>query len=130
MTARPHNGRMRGNHSLSLALTIGVLIASVAFIIFVMCGGARAHDATPTAAKPQGWTYPFSCCSGYDCREVPDDWVKEQSDGFYRIVITGELIPMSDTKIKDSPDGRFHWCSVAGATDGKTICLFVPPRGM
>jgi hypothetical protein len=29
-----------------------------------------AHDALPTAARPQGWSYPFSCCSGYDCREV------------------------------------------------------------
>ncbi|WP_287377311.1 hypothetical protein [Mesorhizobium sp.] len=129
MTARPHNGRMRGNHSLSLTLAIGVLIAAVAFIIFVMCGGAEAHDATPTAAAPQGWTYPFSCCSGYDCREVPDDWIVEGSDG-YRIVISNELIPMSDTRIKQSPDGRFHWCSVAGANDGKTVCLFAPPRGM
>ncbi|TIP13220.1 hypothetical protein [Mesorhizobium sp.] len=106
-----------------------MLIAAVAFIIFVMCGGARAHDATPTAAKPQGWSYPFSCCSGYDCREVPHDWITESPDG-YHIVITGEVIPMSDTKIKRSPDGRFHWCSVAGANDGKTICLFAPPRGM
>ncbi|TIN76889.1 MAG: hypothetical protein E5Y09_20895 [Mesorhizobium sp.] len=94
-----------------------------------MCGGAEAHDATPTAAAPQGWTYPFSCCSGYDCREVPDDWIVEGSDG-YRIVISNELIPMSDTRIKQSPDGRFHWCSVAGANDGKTVCLFAPPRGM
>ena len=27
------------------------------------------------------------------------------------------------------PDGVFHWCSVAGVSDGHTICLFVPPRG-
>ncbi|TIR34682.1 MAG: hypothetical protein E5X35_07450 [Mesorhizobium sp.] len=94
-----------------------------------MCGGAMAHDATPAAATPQGWTYPFSCCSGYDCREVPDDWIVEGRDG-YRVVISDELIPMSDTRIKQSPDGRFHWCSVAGANDGKTICLFAPPRGM
>ncbi|RWO23482.1 MAG: hypothetical protein EOS09_17070 [Mesorhizobium sp.] len=117
---------MRGNHSLSLALAIGVLIAAIAFIIFVMCGGAKAHDATPTGATPQGWSYPFSCCSGYDCREVPETSISERPEG-YVINGTGEVIAYSDTRIKNSPDGRFHWCSVAGANDGKTICLFVPP---
>ena len=34
---------------------------------------AAAHDAKPTAAMPQGWSYPFSCCSGYDCREVSSE---------------------------------------------------------
>ncbi|RUU57336.1 hypothetical protein EOC99_25430, partial [Mesorhizobium sp. M7A.T.Ca.TU.009.01.1.1] len=29
---------------------------------------AFAHDATPTAARPQGWSYPFACCANYDCR--------------------------------------------------------------
>lgn len=82
---------------------------------------ARAHDA------PTGWSYPWQCCSGQDCREVPDDWIQEKQEG-YRIVITDEVIPMSDPRIKQSPDGHFHWCSVAGALVGKTICLFVPPR--
>jgi cupin superfamily acireductone dioxygenase involved in methionine salvage len=31
--------------------------------------------------------------------------------------------------VKNSPDGVYHWCSVAGANDSKTICLFVPPKG-
>lgn len=82
---------------------------------------ARAHDA------PTGWTYPAACCSGTDCREVPADWVEERPEG-YRIVVTGEVIPMTDRKVRPSPDGRFHWCSVAGKDDGATICLFAPPR--
>ena len=82
----------------------------------------RAHDA------PAGWTYPFSCCSGIDCREVPADWIDESGAG-YRIRITGELIAEGDTRLKQSPDGKFHWCSVAGSNDGRTICLFAPPRG-
>lgn len=28
-----------------------------------------------------------------------------------------------------TPAGPQGWCSVAGASDGRTICLFVPPRG-
>lgn len=129
MSARPANGRMRGDHFFSLALAVGVLIASVAFIIFVLCGGARAHDAIPTAATPQGWTYPFSCCSGYDCRKVPASSISERPEG-YVIDGTGEVLAYGDNRIRNSPDGEFHWCSVAGANDGKTICLFTPSRGM
>ncbi|MER9217896.1 hypothetical protein NKI48_03025 [Mesorhizobium sp. M0644] len=109
--------------TLGLVLWLCGLAAMLAFGTFP----AAPHEATPTAAMPQGWTYPFSCCSGYDCREVKDTDIVEGARG-YEIRATGELIPMSDKKIKQSPDGRFHWCSVAGANDGKTICLFVPPR--
>jgi hypothetical protein len=86
-----------------------------------------AHDAIPTAARPQGWSYPFSCCSGYDCREVPGKAISERPEG-YVIEGTGEVVRYSDGRLKNSPDGQFHWCSVAGASDGRTICLFVPPR--
>ncbi|RWC29939.1 MAG: hypothetical protein EOS70_23295 [Mesorhizobium sp.] len=97
-------------------------------IVAISAAEAWPHDALPTAARPQGWSYPFSCCSGYDCRQVSAASIIEGARG-YEILATGELIPMSDTRIKDSPDGQFHWCSVAGAADGRTICLFVPPRG-
>ena len=90
---------------------------------------AVAHDALPTAAQPDGWSYPHACCSSVDCRRVPADWIDENSHPGYRIVPTGEVIEMSDTRIRQSPDGEFHWCSVAGANDSRTICLFVPPRG-
>lgn len=98
---------------------------------FVSCEVADAHDAIPTAAKPNGWSYPLACCSGYDCREVgvgSDIRIVEGPDG-YRISTTGEVIPMLDAKVKPSPDGEFHWCSQGGRDDGETICLFVPPRG-
>jgi hypothetical protein len=88
---------------------------------------AAAHDAIPTAAKPQGWKYPFSCCSGFDCREVTSKQVSEKPEG-YVIQGTGEIVAYSDARLKDSPDGEYHWCSVAGADDSRTICLFVPPR--
>ncbi|ESY75524.1 hypothetical protein X740_31035 [Mesorhizobium sp. LNHC221B00] len=86
-------------------------------------GRAWPHDA------PAGWSYPANCCSGIDCREVADAEVIEGARG-YEIRKTGELIPMTDPKVKQSPDGRFHWCSVGGYADSRTICLFVPSRGM
>ena len=87
---------------------------------------ARRLLTSITAAKPQGWSYPFSCCSGYDCRAVSQTSISERPEG-YVIKGTGEVVGYSDARIKNSPDGEYHWCSVAGANDGKTICLFVPP---
>jgi hypothetical protein len=87
---------------------------------------AAAHDALPTAAKPNGWSYPYSCCSGIDCREVSGRAISERPEG-YVINGTGEVLAYSDQRIKNSPDGVYHWCSVAGADDSRTICLFVPP---
>lgn len=121
---------------LAAATGVAGLIAALALgIVFAVWPvEAFAHDARPTAARPQGWSYPFSCCSGYDCREVGDSrsgqriTVAEIPEG-YRISATGEVLAYGDTRIRNSPDGEFHWCSVAGADDSRTICLFVPPRG-
>lgn len=82
---------------------------------------AGAHDA------PKGWSYPFACCSGYDCRAVASKAISERPEG-YVIQATGEIVRYNDKRVRNSPDGEFHWCSVAGANDGRTICLFVPPR--
>lgn len=107
------------NVFLSCALAMLMLLASTLL--------SAAHDAKPTAAKPQGWSYPFQCCSGYDCREVSSRAISERPEG-YVIAGTGEVVAYKDKRIKDSPDGEYHWCSVAGKNDSKTICLFVPPR--
>ncbi|MER8639041.1 hypothetical protein [Mesorhizobium sp. M0954] len=105
----------------SLVAAVVLIAAAIPF-----AAPALAHDARPTAAMPQGWSYPFSCCSGYDCREVSQTSISERPEG-YVIKGTGEVVAYSDKRIKNSPDGEYHWCSVAGANDGKTICLFVPP---
>lgn len=102
------------------------ILWAVAFLTLLMilttCDRADAHDA------PTGWSYPISCCSDFDCREVADDAIEERPEG-YVIVATGEVIPMTSRKVRNSPDGRFHWCSVGGKPDSGTICLFAPPRG-
>ena len=101
--------------------TLACILTAGAFV------PAVAHDAKPTAARPLGWSYPFSCCSGYDCRAVSSQQIGERPEG-YVIEGTGEVLAYSDARLKDSPDGEYHWCSVAGADDSRTICLFVPPR--
>jgi len=88
---------------------------------------AVAHDAQPTAATPQGWKYPFACCANYDCKEVPQSSISERPEG-YVIKGTGEVVAYADKRVKNSPDGEYHWCAhQAGLDAGKTICLFVPP---
>lgn len=71
-----------------------------------------ADDAKPAAAQPNGWTYPFSCCSVSDCREIRQRVVVETPIG-YPIKVIGELITSRDTRIKNSPDGQFHQYTVS-----------------
>jgi hypothetical protein len=86
-------------------------------------GQASAHDA------PTGWKYPWACCSNMDCQQVQSSAVLEKPQG-YVIQSTGEVVGYQDKRIKDSPDGEFHWCAhQAGLDAGHTICLFVPSRG-
>jgi len=96
-------------------------------IIAALTATATAHDAQPTAATPQGWKYPFACCANFDCKEVPQSSISERPEG-YVIKGTGEVVAYSDKRVKNSPDGEYHWCAhQAGLDAGKTICLFVPP---
>lgn len=105
-----------------------VFLATVFSASILISYPARAHDALPTVHKPLGWSYPHSCCSGIDCRQVSEQAISEGAEG-YVINTTGEVVAYKDSRVKNSPDGVYHWCSVAGANDSKTICLFVPPKG-
>lgn len=106
-----------------ITVALVVFLISLVAIIVWSARPAGAHDA------PTGWTYDYSCCSTADCREVQTKAVKEDSRGF-TIVSTGELIPYGDTRIKRSKDEFFHWCSVAGLDDSRSLCLYVPDRGI
>jgi hypothetical protein len=96
----------------------------------LLASGAYAHQALPTAAQPQGWSYPMSCCSLMDCRQASEGEVRETAGG-YLLTTTGEVVPYMDKRVKDSPDGLFHTCQQGGNFDtGRVLCLFRPPRGM
>lgn len=99
------------------------LAACLAMLAGFGAGAAQAHDA------PSGWTYPPGCCNRQDCRPVPATHVRETRAG-WQIVPTGELVPFTDERIKNSPDGLFHWCNAGGSATGRTRCLYVPPSGM
>jgi len=97
------------------------LAATLSTTIFA--APAHAHDA------PAGWKYPWACCSNMDCQEMPDKAITERPEG-YVVNGTGEVVAYADKRVKDSPDGLYHWCAhKAGIDAGQTICLFVPPKG-
>ena len=123
-----------------------ILAFSAAYFGTKAIRSAFAHTATPTAAQPQGWTYPASCCSSTDCAEIKADRVKETPGGYLvslrpedHIMIVKDtefLIEYNSTKIKDSPDGVFHICLsrqqvLPGGVvhGGQLYCFFVPPKG-
>lgn len=116
-------------HSFPASCAVGLAIGGMALgILAISAGESWPHDAVPTATKPQGWSYPFACCANYDCRSTSTGEIGERADGYH--TPSGEIIPMNDKRIKQSPDGDFHWCAhQAGLDAGKTICLFVPGRG-
>lgn len=107
-------------------LALAMFVAALVIAWFLIAAtGARAHEA------PTGWAYPTTCCTKLDCREVAESAISEPTRERQTFIIkrTGEQIIPTDSRIRPSPDGRFHWCSVQGADNTRTICLFVPPKG-
>lgn len=98
------------------------------FLALLLSAPAGSHEAQNTAGQPLGWSYPLSCCSNYDCKQVSGGTVRERPEGY--VIDTGEVVPYGDKRVRVSPDGEFHWCAhQAGVDAGRTICLFVPDRG-
>ncbi|WP_181702689.1 hypothetical protein [Chthonobacter albigriseus] len=89
-----------------------VLIASL-----LSTSAAGAHEA------PSGWTYEAICCSDKDCRPISSGDVEATPYG-WRLKLTGDVVAFSQAR--RSRDGAFHWCTVGGRNNGKTICLYAP----
>lgn len=92
------------HHALGLALCLSAIALAPRL--------ARAHD----------W-YPAYCCSGQDCYEIGPEDVEFVGQGYF-IKATGEYYPRD--AVPESPDGKFHRCSVQGKREGRTLCLFAP----
>lgn len=75
--------------------------------------------------------FPPQCCSGHDCKVIPQSDVQATKHGF---VIPGnpEVVPYSSPKIRHTPpegEGAFALCTRGGKPDGEVICLYVPTWG-
>ena len=96
---------------------------ATATIAIVWLAKAEAHEA------PLGWTYGFDCCASFDCKQMPEGEIGETSAG-YLVRSTGEVIPYSDKRIRQSKDEFFHRCAKQGDFSSKSsLCLYRPDRG-
>jgi hypothetical protein len=117
----------------------------VLFLLFVW--PALAHDAVPTAAQPNGWQYPVTCCSTLDCGEISASTVRVTPDGRYVVTIgpddhkmlareTVFAFDITDNRVKPSPDGVYHICisrqfetpDKSATMGGNFLCFFEPAR--
>lgn len=98
--------------SRALGLSLGLSLALALGLAALPPRMARAHD----------W-YPAYCCSGQDCYEITEEDVAFVGEGYF-IKATGEYIPR--TAVPESPDGKFHRCSIGGKKEARTLCIFAP----
>lgn len=105
-----------------------IIAVCVALWLFATAFVVNAHEARTVAGQPLGWKYSYACCSDKDCRPVAAGEIKETPEG-YLLIKTGEVVGYQDTRVKESPDGTFHVCQVAGDFEaGRILCIYAPPR--
>jgi len=122
---RRRESKSADNKKLNGADILRALLSLPALTAFLFLPSAQFHAVAHEAST--GWSYPYQCCHDMDCRPVSAKSVAERPEG-YVITGTGEVVGYHDSRVRQSPDGFFHWCSVAGKSNSRTICLFVPPR--
>lgn len=105
-----------------------VIAVCVALWLFATAFVVNAHEARTVAGQPLGWKYSYACCSDKDCRPVAAGEIKETPEG-YLLIKTGEVVGYQDKRVKESPDGTFHVCQVAGDFEaGRILCIYAPGR--
>ena len=88
-------------------------------------GFGHSHDPSPGAWISNNFS---GCCGEGDCFRVSERDLRENLDGSWTYIPTGEVIPLAD--IKPTLDGDPWRCINKSAlpTDN-TRCLFVLPKG-
>lgn len=100
--------------------------------LLIMSGAIMASSVVFAEARAHEF-YSEECCDQRDCRpEMFAGEVRETTRG-YEIPALKQTIPYRDSRIKSSPDKRFHLCLFSMYTPGvgsalAVRCLYVPPR--
>ncbi|NVP57577.1 hypothetical protein [Mycoplana rhizolycopersici] len=102
-------------------------LCSLLFISIAATGLLATGATRPALAHS---FYDIECCSGIDCKPVPDGEIKATKEGWL-IRTTGEIIKYNSWPVKHSPDGHFHRCAGLGdfSPRGRTQCIYVPDFG-
>lgn len=103
--------------ALRTALLGAAILLIAALLALTFARPAPAHEA------PSGWSYPWQCCSGQDCRPVACDTLEEIEGGKVRDIENGQTYERN--MVQSSGDSRCHICTEQGKLDGKGLCVFV-----
>lgn len=102
------------------AIYLAMFLAVSWLVGYLVVSPALSHDF-----------YDIECCSDKDCTPIAHTAVSATPEGWY-IAETGETVRYKeDKRLKQSPDGNFHWCARPPGymRSLRTICLYVPPMG-
>ena len=107
----------------------------VGAILILTTAKTRAHDAA------SGFQYPFQCCGGYDCSEIPSAFVKIDGEGYAITIPPGGHPQWSKDRTSDftahfkfddapaSPDGAYHLCILGYADPPRASCFWHAEAG-
>lgn len=114
-------------------IVVFLLVFFLPGLAYVFAQTGNPNPAHPPMSSP-AHDYPVSCCGANDCNPVPENAIRETSEG-YVIGSTGEVIPHGDPRVLTTPHEwdvqGWHWCRhIRNGVDGKTICLYRPDRGV
>lgn len=107
-----------------IVILVGALLLLAAFLFLAM-GVVEKSEA-------HSW-YDGSCCSEQDCYQTGIGEVERRPDGWF-VVLTKELIPFDDERIRRSLDPLIHRCVITTWKGqvrvprevSPTLCLYIP----
>lgn len=101
------------------------VIVGIVILIWFLRSVAWAQEHHPPVGSVEHW-YSSYCCSGRDCRPLPDSAVIPGSGGWE--LSNGMVVQYGSSVERDSQDERFHAC--INAVTGNLRCLYVPGFAM
>lgn len=74
-------------------------------------------------ANAHSW-YDGDCCSDRDCRPIPATEVREMAWDRVLDLISGQ--ELRGAQVRQSQDGEWHICNVAGNRKARPLCVYRP----
>lgn len=120
----------------SFASIMAIFIAATCFVYWV--DRAYPHDAPSSRKQPYGWTYDYSCCNAYDCRQLDQSEIEETPTGYiWRSKHSGAVhVYTQDERMDGSPGSKrirrsqdefYHGCE-SNSVPPRKLCLYVPDK--
>lgn len=99
-----------------------LIIYIIAILIIILFIGFALQKAT-TPANAHSW-YDGDCCSDRDCRPISASEVRELAWDRVLDLVSGQEV--RGAQIRQSKDGDWHICNVAGDRKARPLCVYRP----